>query len=102
VYAPTNVHAAKLVVVIAEAKGFDAGRCAQNMMLAAWNDGIASCPNGIADGEAARAVLGLDEPPATVLTFGYPAKHPGADSRSAEEWSARAKRVPLDRLVERA
>ena len=44
-------------------------------MLAAWNDGVASCPNGIADAEAARAALGLDDEDqlATVLTFGYPA-----------------------------
>ena len=28
---------------------FDVGRCAQNMMLAAWGDGVVSCPNGITD-----------------------------------------------------
>ena len=33
---------------------FDVGRCAQNMMLAAWNDGVGSCPNGISDPEAAE------------------------------------------------
>ena len=32
---------------------FDAGRAAQNMMLAASNDGVGSCPNGIADGAPA-------------------------------------------------
>ena len=81
--------------------GFDAGRAAQNIMLAAWDEGVASCPNGIADAEWAAEVLSLDEAPALVLTFGYPAKHPGAESRSAEEWSARADRKPLDEIVSR-
>ena len=71
------------------------------MMLAAWNDGVASCPNGIADPDAANEALGLEEPPVNVLSFGYPAKQPAAETRSAEEWSARANRKPLDELVER-
>ena len=72
----------------------------QNMMLAAWNDGVASCPNGIADAEQARAALGLgeDEQIATVLTFGYPASGLAGESRSVEEWIARADRKPLDEL----
>src|SRR6266536_5380559 len=53
VHVPENVLGAALVVaVVIGGKGptaFDAGRAAQNMMLAAWNDGIGSCPNGIAD-----------------------------------------------------
>lgn len=34
---------------------FDAGRAAQNMMLAAWNEGVVSTPNGIAKAEPGRA-----------------------------------------------
>ena len=101
VYVPDNVRGARLVVAIAGERPFDLGRCAQNMLLAAWNEGVASCPNGIADAEAAKEALGLDEPPAIVLTFGYPARHPGAESRSAEEWSARAERRTLDDVVTR-
>src|SRR3954463_2386093 len=45
VYAPDNLRGATLVVAIVVAgKGplaFDAGRAAQNMMLAAWSEGIA-------------------------------------------------------------
>jgi nitroreductase len=100
VYEPSNVRGAQLIVVITGARGLDAGRCVQNMMLAAWNEGVASCPNGIADEGAAKAVLGLEEAPAIVLTFGYPVRHPGAESRSPEEWSARADRKPLDELIE--
>jgi nitroreductase len=105
VHMPSNVLGAALVVAIVTGRkgpaGFDAGRAAQNMMLAAWNEGVASCPNGIADADAAKAALDLDEPPVNILSFGYPARHPGAKSRSAEEWSARANRRPLDETVDR-
>jgi nitroreductase len=53
VYAPGNVRDAALVIaVVVSGRGpvdFDAGRAAQNMMLAAWNDGVVSCPNGMPD-----------------------------------------------------
>ena len=101
VYEPGNIRGAQLIVAIVGQRPLDLGRCVQNMMLAAWNDGVASCPNGIADADAAREALSLEEPPAIVLSFGYPARHPGAESRPAEEWSARANRKPLDELVER-
>jgi nitroreductase len=101
VYEPDNVRTAQLVIAIAGTRPFDLGRCAQNMMLTAWNESVASTPNGIADPEAAKEILGLDEPPVTVLSFGYPARQPSAESRSAEEWSARANRKPQDEIVER-
>jgi nitroreductase len=101
VYEPENIRGARLVVAIAGSRTFDLGRCAQNMMLAAWNDGVASTPNGIADPEAAKEALGLDEPPVIVLSFGYPLRHPGAGSRTAAEWSARANRRPLSESVDR-
>ena len=52
---------------------FDAGRAAQNMMLAAWNEGLASCPVSMHDRECARRTLGLPEGwrVATVLALGY-------------------------------
>jgi nitroreductase len=101
VYEPTNIRGAQLVIAISGSRAFDIGRCVQNMMLAAWNDGVASTPNGIADADAAMEALDLEEPPVTVLSFGYPAKQPSADTRSADEWSARANRRPLDETVER-
>jgi len=101
VYEPDNIRGAQLVVAIVGTRPLDLGRCVQNMMLAAWNEGVASCPNGIADAEWAAEVLALDEAPALVLTFGYPANHPGAETRSAEDWSAGANRKELDELVER-
>jgi nitroreductase len=103
VFEPANVRGARLVVAIVGRSGLDTGRCAQNMLLAAWNAGVGSCPNGQSDPEAARAALGLgdDEEIAVVLTFGYPARKRRPERRTPEEWSGRADRKPLDDLVER-
>jgi len=98
VYAPGNVLGAALVVAIAGAAGsFDVGRAAQNMLLAAWNDGVGSCPNGISDAEGAERIAGA--PVSIVLTFGYPATPRDPAAHTAEEWSARAKRKPFDQVV---
>ena len=98
VYAPENVRSAALVVaIVGEAGSFDCGRCAQNMMLAAWGDGVASCPNGVQDADAAAEVCGGEV--RAILSFGYPARPHDAASRSADEWSARANRKPLTELV---
>ena len=53
---------------------FDAGRSAQNMMLAAWSMGIASCPCSMHDQECATKTLGLPEGyrVVVVLALGYP------------------------------
>jgi nitroreductase len=98
VYAPGNVLGATLVVAIAGRAGqFDVGRAAQNMMLAAWNDGVGSCPNGVRDADAAERIVGA--PVGIVLTFGYPARPRNPEAHSPEEWSARAKRKPFDEVV---
>lgn len=100
VYAPRNVATAQLVVaIVGDAKGVDIGRAAQNMMLAAWNDGVVSCPNGVADAELANRICGGDVK--LVLSFGYPAKDWDANAHSAEEWLARAKRRSFDEIVRR-
>lgn len=107
VYVPDNVLRAGLVVaVLVEGRGptrFDAGRAAQSMLLAAWNEGIASCPNGVADQEGARAALDArdGEEVAIVLSFGLPERPRDPSLRSAEEWSARANRRPLAEVVRR-
>ncbi len=100
VFAPENVRGAALVVAIAgSAGGFDMGRAAQNMMLAAWNDGVASCPNGQRDPAAVERLVGA--PVGAILTFGYPAKPRDPESRSAGEWSAGANRKPFEEVVRR-
>ncbi len=72
-----HVPAAPLVIAVVLTPGggaFDAGRTAQNMMLAAWAEGITSCPVAMHHAEDARRVLGLppDHRAAIVLSFGYP------------------------------
>jgi len=64
--------AAIVVIVQIEAHAFDAGRCAQNMMVAAWNDGVGSCPAHLPERELGR-VLGIPEalPINRVIGFGY-------------------------------
>jgi nitroreductase len=60
---------------------FDLGRASQNMILAAWDLGIASSMATIYEPEKAAAILGIpdgqDVPWA--ISFGYP--HPDADPR---------------------
>jgi nitroreductase len=75
------------------ATSFDAGRAAQNMMLAAWAEGVASCPVTMHRHDDAAGVLGL--PPehrvTWVLAFGYPAA--GAPAREPRA------RLPLEEYV---
>src|SRR3989304_2297895 len=73
--------------------GFDAGRTGQNMMLAAWAEGITSCPVAMHDRECAARVLGVpdDHQVAMVLTFGYP--------ESKEAMPRGVARTPLAALV---
>jgi nitroreductase len=108
VFAPENVLGAQLVVVVTvrEGKGplaFDAGRAAQNMLLAAWNEGVGASPNGFADRDRVIELLGLgeDDRPVIALSFGYPARPRNPDAHSPEDWALRAKRKPLDEIVRR-
>ncbi len=106
VYMEANVRTCAFAVAIATEGGkfpLDVGRAMQNMMLAAWNEGVVSCPNGIPDPSAAAAELGLDEGrlPVNIPTFAYPKRPLDPESRSAEEWSAEANRKALDEFVRR-
>lgn len=102
---PENVRSAGLVVaVVVDGTGpvlFDAGRAAQSMLLAAWAEGIASCPNGITDPGLAREVLecGADEVPVIVLSFGVPERARDPQGHDAAQWSERANRRSLADVV---
>jgi nitroreductase len=73
------------------------------MMLAAWNEGVTSCPNGMPDADKTAELLplGEDERPVNILSFGYPARPRDPESRSADEWIARVNRKPRDEVVQR-
>lgn len=66
---------------------FDAGRAAQNMMVAAWGEGIGSCPVSMHHVECARDTLGLPEGwrVPIVLAFGYRAKTPKSVPEAARK-----------------
>jgi len=91
-------HAAAVVVIVqVEPHEFDAGRCAQNMMVAAWGEGIASCPAHLPEAAVAR-LLGIPKEVHVnrVIGFGY------ADpSRSQIPKSVARRRKPLEELVHR-
>jgi nitroreductase len=74
---------------------FDAGRAAQNMMVAAWADGVGSCPTSMHRPDCAREALGLpvEFHVSTVIGFGYLARPP--------KHVAEAARLPLDEYVRR-
>jgi nitroreductase len=104
VYAGDNIRTCAFAVGIAtEGGGYpvDVGRALQNMFLVAWNDGVVSCPNGVADQEAAAKALGLDDGwlPVNIPSFAYPKRDLQPESKSPEEWSAEANRKPLGEVV---
>jgi nitroreductase len=103
---PTNLTgcAAAIVVSIGHPNSaFDAGRAAQNMMLAAWTLGVGTCPNTPTDESGVRRLLGLPEEAAipTIISLGYPApgeRRPRANADPARVLQ-RINRRPLSDLV---
>ncbi len=91
-----HVPGAPLVIAVVLTPGggaFDAGRAAQNMMLAAWADGITSCPVAMHDQDCAARALGLpaEHRAAIVISFGYP--------KSEASRHRGVPRTPLSELV---
>ena len=84
-----------VVLVQTQKHEFDAGRCAQNMMLAAYNDGVGSCPAHLPEAAlAALLSIPAEMPINRVIGFGYiNPDRPGAPSSVAR------KRLPLEELV---
>jgi nitroreductase len=64
--------AAIVVLVQTQRHEYDAGRCAQNMMVTAWRDGIGSCPAHVPEAELGR-LLGVPDGLHVnrVIGFGY-------------------------------
>jgi nitroreductase len=87
---------APLAIVIVLEKGrrdFDVGRAAQNMMVAAWAEGIHSCPIGLREEAIASAALGL--PDTQVAAIGVSFGYPTASTSTGESQP----RIPMDELV---
>ncbi len=66
--------AAIAVCLNPEGMDFDAGRAAQNIMVAAWNEGLASCPVRIHHEDCGRESLGLPDGwrISMVIALGHP------------------------------
>ncbi len=75
---------------------FDSGRAAQNMMLAAWNDGVGSCIASMHHEDDCKAVLGVPKELRLqhIISFGYPL--PGDQSIPGVQ---KRRRKPLDEIV---
>ena len=80
---------------------FDSGRCAQNMMLAAWQDGIGSCIASMHREDDTKAVLGVPTQYRLqhILSFGYPL--PTAQNAPSVPSVPKRQRKPLDEIVMR-
>ena len=87
--------AAVVVIVQTERHEYDAGRCAQNMMVVAWGDGIGSCPAHVDEaqlGTLLRVPAGLHVN--RLIAFGYV-----DPARAAPPRSVARRRRPLDELA---
>ena len=83
-----------IAVPLESLRGFDVGRMAQNMMVAAHAEGLGSCPVTLQHQDKARAAVGLpdDWHMTMVVTLGWPVP-------DAPDSPLKRTRVPLDQLV---
>ncbi len=86
-----------------ETNAFDAGRAAQNMMLAARADGVGSCIASMHDEACARGVLGVPERKRVLLaiSFGYPMREAPKtiEGQPREKVLTRLGRKPLEEIA---
>jgi nitroreductase len=103
----SHLKGAALAVVIVAGEGwfgsFDSGRCAQNMMLAAWAEGVGSCIATLHEEGCAESVLGI---PAgysanTAISFGYPQEDAPQEieGQPREQILASIGRRPLEEML---
>ena len=99
-YAQHLAGAAAAIAIVFDPKfyrgEFDSGRAAQNMMLAAWNDGLGSCIASMHREDDCKTVLGVPRELRLqhILSFGYPL--PVDHSLPAVP---KRRRKPLDEIV---
>jgi nitroreductase len=102
-WSPPNVSSAQAAIALGNSgKGdFDVGRLAQNMMLAAWSEGIGSAPNGIKDADAVKSVIPVTdgETIRTILSFGYPLHPHLPRADDVDGILRRIQRKPLEDLA---
>jgi len=103
----SHIKDAMLAVVLVLEEGwfcmFDAGRAAQNMMLAAWEMGIGSCMGTLQDADKVKRLLKLPSElnaPAAI-SFGFPVKDPPQliEGKPREQILARLGRKPMAEII---
>ena len=86
---------AVIALVQTERHEYDAGRCAQNMMVAAWADGIGSCPAHVPEAALGELLaVPADLHVNRVIGFGYIDPERAAPPRSVAR-----RRRPLEELT---
>jgi nitroreductase len=103
VYAPDNIKGCKVAIAVTTTarNQFDAGRCIQDMILAAWADGIGSCPNGVRDEATAKGLLHVpaQESITSILSLGYPAQSTVPKKDDLDGILRRIKRKSLEEVT---
>lgn len=103
VYESDNLRGAPaaLALVMTRPRSFDAGRAAQNVMLAAWAEGVGTSPNGLRKADEAKRLLDLEDDweLATILSLGYPDEPVRPKRNDPAGILERINRKPLDELT---
>ena len=83
---------------------FDAGRLIENMMLAAWDEGVGTCMVGAFDEAKAKALLGIPDSMQfiTAMPYGYPTEAAAAKTKLRKPLSQIAHLERFGRPWERA
>lgn len=102
----SHLAGAALGIVLATPPGyalFDAGRVTQNMMLAAWVDGVGSCIASFQEEAKARILLNIPDSyqAHTAVSFGFPLPNAPRviEGLPYEKVLVHTGRLPLDQLV---
>jgi nitroreductase len=103
----SHLSGAAAAVILAMVPGswadFDAGRASQNIMLAAWTEGVGSCIASLHDEDRARDLLGIppDLQAKVAISLGYSLEDDPQtiEGLPREQVLAHLGRQPLDKLV---
>ncbi len=102
----SHLAGAAMAVVVATPPGyaiFDAGRVTQNMMLAAWTDGVGSCIASFHEEALVHSLLRIPDnfQSHTAISFGYPLPDAPTtiEGRPRKEVLASIGRHPISKLV---
>ncbi|MBI5878302.1 MAG: nitroreductase family protein [Chloroflexi bacterium] len=97
------VFAIVVVTPLAARAEFDAGRTIQNMLLAAWADGVGSCIVSLTQEAAVKRRLGIPDhyKVQQAIAFGYPAHDvaPTVEGKPLKDVLASLGRKPISELV---